>query len=52
MPEKLLRSAFEMKLNPGFKEEYKKRHDEMSLQYSSGPGAPACFNRGSTTVFQ
>ena len=29
MPEKLLRSAFKMKLNPGFKEEYKKRHDEI-----------------------
>ncbi len=29
MPEKLLRSAFKMKLDPGFKEEYKKRHDEI-----------------------
>ena len=29
MPEKLLRNAFKMKLNPGLKAEYKKRHDEI-----------------------
>ncbi len=29
MPEKLLRGAFKMKLNPGRKDEYKKRHDEI-----------------------
>ena len=29
MPEKLLRNAFKMKLNPGLKDEYKKRHDEI-----------------------
>lgn len=29
VPDRLLRKAFKMKLKPGFKDEYKKRHDEI-----------------------